>query len=485
MHIHVVAVAGTGMGSLAGLLKQLGHEVSGSDVRFDPPIGPALAKWGVRCFEGFDPAHLDPRPDLVVIGNVCRKDNPEARAAIDGGMPYTHIAGALQRFALEGTAPLVVAGTHGKTTTTALTAYLLDAVGEEPGFLVGGLPKDFPESFRRARPEKRKLSTDGRPRRRVPFVIEGDEYDTAFFEKSPKFVHYQAEVAILTSIEHDHVDIYPSFASYLDAFSRFVRGVPETGLIVANAADAHVVALVEREARAEVAFYALEDQKSFAPPHWVAAPGPSDITGSSFDLFAGGVNCGRHVTRLPGRHNLSNTVAAIAAIAQGYGVRLEQLGVPLAHFGGVRRRQDLLGDPNGIHVYDDFAHHPTAVRETLAALRAKHPEGQLFAVFEPRSATACRRLHQADYVSAFDAASRVLLAPLGRSNLPEAERLDLGQLARDLTARGIPASAPDSVDAIVEELRAHARPNDTVALLSNGAFAGIHGRVLEALAPRV
>jgi UDP-N-acetylmuramate: L-alanyl-gamma-D-glutamyl-meso-diaminopimelate ligase len=209
MHIHVVAVAGTGMGALAGLLKELGHEVSGSDVSFDPPMGPALEAWGVRLVQGFSPANLTPKPDLVVIGNVCRPDNVEARAAIDGGLPYTHIAGALERFALAQTSPLVVAGTHGKTTTTALASWLLDRTGFEPGFLVGGLPKGFPRSFRAAKTGRR-LGGPGQPSRKPPFVIEGDEYDTAFFEKTAKFLHYAPEVAIITSIEHDHVDIYPT-----------------------------------------------------------------------------------------------------------------------------------------------------------------------------------------------------------------------------------------------------------------------------------
>src|SRR6187399_3056703 len=235
MRIHVIAVAGTGMGALAGLLAELGHEVTGSDTAFDPPIGPELAAWGVRCLTGFEPAHLEPAPELVVVGNVCRPNNPEARAAIDRGLPVTHIAGALARFALAGSSPLVVAGTHGKTTTTSLAAWLLDRTG-------------FEKSFRPPR-ALRRLASAPRPERRPPFVIEGDEYDTAFFEKTAKFLHYAPEVAIITSIEHDHVDIYPTLESYLEAFRRFVALVPESGLIVANGADAEVVRVVETHAR--------------------------------------------------------------------------------------------------------------------------------------------------------------------------------------------------------------------------------------------
>ncbi len=479
MHIHVIGVAGTGMGSLAGLLQELGHEVTGSDVRFDPPMGPALAGWGVVCREGFSPRHLEPRPDLIVVGNVCRRDNPEVVAAQALGLELCHIAGALQRFALEDTSPLVVAGTHGKTTTTALAAWLLDAAGLEPGFLIGGLPKDFPRSFRAARAPQRAAAAA--PPGAVPFVIEGDEYDTAFFEKTAKFLHYRAKVAIVTSIEHDHVDIYPTEADYVEAFRRFVGGLPPDGLLVANASDPRVVEVVGEHARAPVAWYALADQPVNVPPRWLATPTSGGPAGTDFELTVAGVPRGRLVTPLPGRHNLANTLAALAAAAEGYGAPLERLGAALARFQGVRRRQDLLGEPGGVRVYDDFAHHPTAVRETLAALRARHPEGALYAVFEPRSATACRARHQDEYARAFDRATEVLLAPLGRSGIAPGEALDLDRLAAAVSTRGVPATALPSIEAIVERLAARARPGDTIALLSNGAFGGIHGLLLAAL----
>jgi len=483
MHIHIVAVAGTGMGALAGLLKELGHQVSGSDVAFDPPMGPALESWGVRCLRGFDPAHLEPAPDLTIVGNVCRKDNPEVLAVIERGLRYTHIAGALAQFALDGCSPLVVAGTHGKTTTTAMAAHLLEACGFAPGFLIGGLPKNFPRSFRAAaHAGKPRLSLGDRPLRKPPFVIEGDEYDTAFFEKTAKFLHYRPEIAILTSIEHDHVDIYPDLDSYLDAFRKFVALVPEGGLIVANAADPEVVKVVDAHARAQVAWFALEGEDTHGkPPHWLAAPAQMDEAGTRFDLYAGGVSCGRLALTVPGRHNLKNALAAIGATAQGYGARIADIGPALARFEGVRRRQDLIGTPRESFVYDDFAHHPTAVHETLAALRGRHPTGKLFAVFEPRSATACRRMHQDEYTRAFESADEVLLAPLGRSNLSLEEALDLGQLASDLNARGKAARALPSVDAILDYLALNVAPGSIVALLSNGAFGGIHAKLLERL----
>jgi UDP-N-acetylmuramate: L-alanyl-gamma-D-glutamyl-meso-diaminopimelate ligase len=481
MHVHFVAVAGTGMGALAGLFKAAGHDVSGSDVAFYPPMGPALERWGIRLLTGFDPAHLDPRPDLVVIGNVCRPHNPEAKAARDAGMRTTSMAHALAEHILEGTSPLVVGGTHGKTTTSALAAFLLHAVGRDPGFLIGGIPKNFEHSFRLPNADaggQRRLPKAGELRK-TPFVVEGDEYDTAFFEKTPKFWHYRPEVAIVTSIEHDHVDIYPDEASYHAAFRGFVERVPAHGLIVAAAADPAVVEIVSKHARAEIAWFALDgDDTHGMPPHWLAAPATAGEHGQTFDLYAGGVLAGRVGMRIPGHHNVRNALAAIAASAQGYGVPLDALTAALARFEGVKRRQELLFEARGVRVYDDFAHHPTAVDETLRALRGKHEKGALWAVFEPRSATACRALHQAQYATAFGVADRVIFAPLGRPDIAAGERLDLDQL---VAAIGHKALAAPSVEAIVATIAAEAKPGDTVALLSNGAFGGIYEKLRQAL----
>jgi UDP-N-acetylmuramate: L-alanyl-gamma-D-glutamyl-meso-diaminopimelate ligase len=491
------------MGALAGLLRALGHEVTGSDVAFDPPMGPELERWGVQCLVGFDPAHLAPRPDLVVVGNFCRKDNVEARAAIDGGMSVTTMPHALvdQVVARAGCSPLVVAGTHGKTTTSAMVAWLLEAAGKSPGFFIGGLPKNFEASFRAApsetaQPTAHRLAVtpeQDEPRAaflqnearfwRVPFVIEGDEYDTAFFDKTPKFWHYRAEVAILTSIEHDHVDIYPTEASYVEAFHEFMRRMPDTGLVIAAGNDPHVVEVTRASARCQVSYYALEgDDTHGVAPEWLGAPGAIVEGMQEFDLYIGGVACGRMRTPSPGVHNVRNAVAAIAAAAQGYGAGVRELIQAISKFEGVRRRQDLIGEVRGVRVYDDFAHHPTAVEETLRALRSKHPAGRLFAVFEPRSATACRAIHQTAYETAFRAADRVIFAPLGRTNIPENERLDVARLVDRIEASGRHAAALPSVDAIVSALAEEAGDGDTIALLSNGAFGGIHRKLLEALA---
>ncbi len=487
MRIHVTGVSGTGMGSLAGLLVELGHSVSGSDTAFYPPMGPRLVEWGIELFEGYSAEHLRPElhggklPDAVVVGNVCRRDNPEAVAAIELGIERLHIGSALGRFALSGTAPVVVAGTHGKTTTSSMVAHLLDGAGLEPGFLIGGVPQGFGRGFRRAGP-RRLARVDGAAHvRKPPFVLEGDEYDTAFWEKTAKFLHYGAEVAIITSIEHDHVDIYPTFDDYQGAFQRFVGSLPETGLLIVHAGDEHAVRL-SQESPAPVTRYGVAGHgKWFTTPEWYAEPVISGPEGTTFDLFAGGVLAGRYLCPLSGLHNVANATAALAAAAHGYGCDLRSLKSVLARFGGVKRRQELRGTPSGISVYDDFAHHPTAVEETLHALSLRNPDARLLVLFEPRSATACRRTHQDAYTAAFDRAAHVLFAPVGRE-LPDAARLDVPLLARSITERGIPAEALGEVDELVHRAAELARPGDAVVVLSNGAFGGIVERLLACLA---
>ena len=484
MRVHLIGISGTGMGALAALLREAGDDVSGSDVAYDPPIGPALRALGVRCLDGYDAARFDAgvAPDLVVVGNAIRSTNPEAQAAERLGLPRASMSGALRERFLAKRRSLVVAGTHGKTTTSAMCAWLLSRAGFEPGWFIGGVPKGLPASAAIG-------STRVRPGiGRAPFVVEGDEYDAVYWHKQPKFFDYVGvgadDVAIVTSVEHDHIDIYPDVASYEAAFRAFARAVPERGLVVCDAHDARARAIVAAEARARVAWYALEgDATGDVTPTWLGAPvATAPESAQAFDLFAGGVSCGRFTMRVPGRHNVRNAVAAIAACAEGFGAPVADARSHLAAFEGVKRRQELLGTPAGVRVYDDFAHHPTAVDETLRALRSRHPAGALWAVFEPRSATSCRALHQDAYARSFDAADHVLLAPLGRSNVPAGEASStFARLARDLGAK---AEATAGVDAIVSRVVAGARAGDTIAVLSNGAFGGIHGRLLEALARR-
>ncbi len=471
MHVHLVGVAGTGMGALAALFREAGHRVTGSDTAFHPPIGPALAAWGVETQLGWDPAHLEPRPDLVVIGNVCRKDNPEARAAIDGGLRYVSFPGAMETIFLERRRAFVVAGTHGKTTTTSLLAHLLHHAGKNPGLMVGGIPKNFGRSARLGGPE-------------APFVLEGDEYDSAFFEKSPKFWRYKPWAVILTSIEHDHVDIYPTFESYLDAYRGLIARIPEDGLLVAYAGDA-CVRQVASEARCRVSFYALDgDDTGEVAPAWLGAVSAMQGGAMPIDVFGAGAHLGRMLSPLTGRHNARNALAAIALATEAGGATFESAVRGLREFQGVKRRQELLGVVDGVRVYEDFAHHPTAVRETLAGLRERHPEGKLLAAFEPRSATASRAMHQEDYVGAFGDADEIYLAPVGRPEIAAEERLDVESIASELRAGGKVAFASTSIPELARSIVLGARSGDTIVLMSNGAFGGVYDQVLAGLAER-
>ncbi|HJL15081.1 MAG TPA: Mur ligase family protein [Sandaracinaceae bacterium LLY-WYZ-13_1] len=471
MHVHLIGVCGTGMGPLAGLLRAAGHRVTGSDRAFHPPMGPALERWGVETMEGYDPANLEPAPDLVVVGNVCRPDHVEARAAIDRGLRYASFPATLASQVLARRRPFVVAGTHGKTTTSTLLAYLLDRAGQAPGMLLGGVPKDFDTSFRLGR-------EDG------PFVVEGDEYDSAFFEKTPKLWQYSAQAAILTSVEHDHVDIYPDPASYRDAFVTWVKSLPPDGVLVAWAGS-RAVREVAIEAPCRVLWYAQStDDVGAVQPTWMAAPIAPQGGLHPFDLFVGGSATRTVMSPLSGRHNVLNATAALALAAEAGGAPLDVLIGALRSFRGVSRRQELLGEAGGARVYDDFAHHPTAVRETLAGLRARHPDGRLFAVFEPRSATASRKLHQAAYPRAFASADRTLLAPVGRPEIAAEERLDVEAIAAAIREAGRQAEAPADHDALLARLLDEVRPGDTVVLMSNGAFGGLPDRLLAALAVR-
>ncbi len=470
-HVHLIGVAGTGMGALAGLLRKAGHRVTGSDTAFYPPMGDKLAQWGVEAKRGFLAEHLEPAPDLVVVGNVCRRDNPEARAAIDGGLPYLSMPGALEQLFLADRQSFVVAGTHGKTTTTALVTQLLRAAGRDPGFLLGGVPQDLPESF-------------GLGAADSPFVIEGDEYDSAFFEKQPKFFRYRPFAAIITSVEHDHIDIYPTIESYRAAFAGFVERIPADGLLVAYAGDPEVRKLAAH-ARCRVSFYALDgDDTGDVVPVWLAAAAPAVGNQQPFDLFFGGSSCGRVHSPLSGAHNIRNAVAAIALCAEGANVAVQQLARSLSQFRGVKRRQELVAVADGVRIYDDFAHHPTAVRETLRGLRARHPDGKVIAVFEPRSATASRKLHQDVYAAAFESADWTILAPVGRLEIAAAERLDVSTIAEHIAATGKRAEAAPDHDSIVRSLLEQTHAGDTVVIMSNGDFKGVLERVIAGLTLR-
>lgn len=466
MHVHLIGVAGTGMSALGALLVEAGHRVSGSDTAFDPPVGPYLEELGIECMSGWNRSNLDANPDLVVVGNVCRRDNPEAQEAMARGLRTVSMPGALAEYVLSRRKPLVVAGTHGKTTTSTLLAYLLQQVGTNVGFFIGGLPLNFERSSR--------LGTEG-----APFVIEGDEYDSAFFEKTPKFWSYQPAAAILTSIEYDHVDIFPDLETYVAAFRKFVELLPADGWLFAWAGDP-LVREVAAKATCKVRFYALDgDDCGDIQPMWLGMRAP----GGTIDLFGGGSLCGRATLPLLGRHNARNTVAALAMASEAAGAPLDRLIAALPGFLGTKRRQELVGITNGVHVYDDFAHHPTAVKATLAGFRER-VGGRLIAVFEPRSATASRRLHQDAYPEAFASADACILAPVGRSEIPAEEKLDTRAIAEAIVGRGGRARACGTVDEAIDSAVAEASPGDTIVVMSNGRFDDAPDRILLALMER-
>jgi UDP-N-acetylmuramate: L-alanyl-gamma-D-glutamyl-meso-diaminopimelate ligase len=461
-HIHLIGICGTGMGALAGLLKARGFSVSGSDAHAFPPMSTALMRLGIRVMEGFSAANLSPRPDLVVVGNVCRKDHEEAVAARQRGIPFASMARVLRDLFLIHKESLVITGTHGKTTTTALTAFLLHRAGRDPSLLVGGVAADFGRGS---------LLGEG-----PEFVIEGDEYDSAYFEKFAKFLLYAPKAAVITSVEYDHIDIYPSFDAYRRAFGDFAASVPFPGPLAVFAGDSEALRAASAS-EARVVRYGVSGDAPDRAIDWRAAP----LGDGRFELFVDGRSRGIFQSALRGRHNLRNTLAALILCHVKAGIPLPVLSNALPEFQGVARRQQIIGRVRDIVIFDDFAHHPTAVSETLAAIRERCPQGRLLAAFEPRSATACRKLHQKAYVEAFDAADSIVLAPVGRE-LPKEERLSTEKLAEDLRARGKDALAAADIPAVRSEIVRRARPGDAVVLLSNGGFGNIRADLLKELA---
>ena len=464
--IHLMGICGTGMGSFAGLLRAAGHDVRGSDENVYPPMSDKLASWGIEVRSGYRPENLDdPVPDQVIIGNVIRRTNPEAQAVVDRGLPYTSFPKALGDEFLAPRHSVVVAGTHGKTTTTALVAWILTVAGEDPSLLVGGVPGNFGEGFRLG---------EGRH-----FVVEGDEYDTAYFDKVPKFLHYHPRSLIVTSLEFDHADIYEDVHAIEREFDKLMRLVPRSGRILACASAPRVMSRVGF-AKATVESYSA---RPGVTADWSVANVETTPQGSAFTVFRGRVSLGRFRLGLTGLHNVENALAAVA-FAATLGMSVGDIAQALATFEGVARRQTIRAEIDGVRIIDDFAHHPTAVRETVAAIVARYPDDRVIAIFEPRTATSSRSHFQSQYAEGFDGAAEVIIAGVGRPEIAEAERLDVAKLANEVSARGIPAVTIDAVDAIVTKLAAEARPGDTLLFMSNGGFGGIYDKIERALRDR-
>ncbi|HEX9731119.1 MAG TPA: Mur ligase family protein [Thermoanaerobaculia bacterium] len=464
--IYFIAIGGTGMAPLACLLKEQGHRVRGVDGPLYPPMSDLLAANGIEPLVGYEPGHLlatrpDERPDLVIVGNAVPRDNTEVIAAEQLVLPRLSMPQALARFFFEGRRPLVVAGTHGKTTTTAMAAWVWRRCGADPGYLIGGWPHDLERSFRIGSGER--------------FIVEGDEYNASYFDRGPKFLHYQPETLVLTSVEYDHADLYPDPEKLREAYRRLVRLLPKSGLLVACGDEAGVRE-VAAEARCRVLFYGLDEANDVHPRQLEAT-----ADGSRFlldDRLAGEVEV---ALRLPGEHNVANALAVWAAARRD---RLEAAAVAaaLASFRGVKRRLEEIGTVAGVTVIDDFAHHPTAVAKSLGALRQQYPGRRLAALFEPRSLTAGRAFFFDDYARAFLAADAVYFAPIyHRDRLGPKERLDLERLVATLAAAGVAGTICGSVDEVLARALAAAAPGDVLVAMSSGAFDGLPRRLLRGL----
>lgn len=460
--VHILGICGTGMGTFAGMLKARGYEVTGSDENVYPPMSEMLAAWDIEIFRGYRPENLDEaRPDLAIVGNVIRRANPEAEAMRARGLPHMSFPAALGSFFLDGKASCVVAGTHGKTTTTALLGHVLATAGRDPSFLVGGVTLDSGQSYRiGAGPH---------------FAIEGDEYDTAYFDKGPKFLHYRPQAAIWTSMEFDHADIYADMDAYRAAFAKFVALLPADGFLAVSARYPEAVAMA-RSARCRVETYGL-----CGAADWQAAEIAHEDGAAHFELSFRGEGLGRLALRTGGAHNVENALGAIA-LARALGLSLAEIAPGLASFHGVKRRQEIRCEARGVTLIDDFAHHPTAVRLTLGAIRERFPRRPVWAIFEPRSNTSRRNFHQRQYAEAFDGAARVIIArPLPTDRVPEGEALDVERLVRDIAARGLDARSLATADEIAQRVLAEARPGDVLLVMSNGAFGGLVSKLIAGL----
>ncbi len=468
------------MAPLACLLQEQGHRVRGADGPLYPPMSTLLAAAGIAPHVGWDPAHLEPAPDLVVVGNAVPRDNPEARAAEERGLPRLSMPEALARFFLAGRRPLVVAGTHGKTTTTALAAWVWSRCGRDPGYLVGGVPLGLPSSFRAGAGER--------------FIVEGDEYNAAYFDRGPKFLHYRAETLILTSVEHDHADLYPEPESLHAAYRELLSRLPPGGLAVVSGDDADAVRLARESAPCRVVTYGLGPGCDVTPlgaveesaggcRFRVADPGAGDGTGPD------GTGTVEIRLSLAGRHNAENALAVWAA-ARADGLPAAAVAAALGEFRGVKRRQEEIGTAGGVTVVDDFAHHPTAVRRTLEALAGRYGVSsrggrRLLACFEPRSLTAGRAHLAAAYAEAFAPAGAVLLAPVYHAGrLGPDQLLDREALAAELRRPGREARACDSIDGVLTAALELARPGDVAVTMSSGSFDRLPHRLLEELSRR-
>jgi UDP-N-acetylmuramate: L-alanyl-gamma-D-glutamyl-meso-diaminopimelate ligase len=461
-HCYFIGIGGIAMAQAALLLQEMGYRVTGSDTSLHPPTDQQLQEGNIIVEKAYEAAHLTPAPDLVVIGNAVSRGNPEVEAVLEGDIPYLSLPGLIEEVLLDKRRSAVVVGTHGKTTTTALLAWLLFSGGLDPSFLIGGVPLNFNRGYH--------LGKGGW------VVLEGDEYDSAFFDKQPKFLHYLPEVAILTSIEYDHADIYQDFDAVKRAFRQLLAIIPKEGILIACSDDPVV--------RKIIAGVPYRVETYGAQGKWSPDGVRTNPQGTIFSLHQGGKSLGELEIPLWGDHNLSNALGAAVA-ASLLGLPIAQIREGLRTFKGVRRRMEVIGEARGITVIDDFAHHPTAIRETIRGLRARYPQSRLWAVFEPRSQTMRRRVFQGELVQALKQADQVVIGRIF-SSPSQGEALDPSKVVQEIREEKGEAAAAyrEDPEEIVSHCVAKASPGDIIVVMSSGHFAGLPRRILKALRDR-
>jgi UDP-N-acetylmuramate: L-alanyl-gamma-D-glutamyl-meso-diaminopimelate ligase len=453
MHIHILGICGTFMGSLAVLAKELGYHVTGSDANVYPPMSTQLEAQGITLMQGYDPAHLTPRPDLVVVGNAMSRGNAAVEYVLNEGIPYTSGPAWLAEHVLRGRHVIGVAGTHGKTTTTTMVAWILDQAGKAPGFLIGGVPKGFSASARLGGGEY--------------FVVEADEYDSAFFDKRSKFIHYAPMTAILNNLEFDHADIFDDLDAIKKQFHHLVRTIPGRGRIIVPADDGNLADVLAKGSWTPVESFSVDEKRDEAG--WRAESLSED--GSSYAVYRGADKVGEVHWTMTGRHSVNNGLAALIS-AEHAGVDPAVACKALSAFPGVKRRMEIVGEVKGITVYDDFAHHPTAIATTLQGLRKKVGGAKIIAVIEPRSNTMRLGAHKENLAPSVADADLVLWYQ------PEGLNWDLGPVVQ---SSPVPAQVLNSIDALIARIVAEAKSGDQVVIMSNGGFGGIHQKLVKAL----
>ena len=459
--IHLIAVCGTGMGALACMLRDLGYKVTGSDQKMYPPMSHFLDQKGIKMFDGFREENLFYDPDLVIVGNAVSRDNPEVEEMLRRDLNYCSMPQALNRFVAAGKQTLLVSGTHGKTTTASILAWILDVAGCDPSFMIGGILKNFDSNYRLGQG--------------AYFVVEGDEYDTAFFDKGPKFLHFHPQMAVLTGVEFDHADIFDDLDHVKKIFKSFVSALSASSRLIAFDGDQNI-AEVTGNHHCRIEHYG---QKATSP--WRLGSVSFEAPWTVFEVFKNNETFGRFKTKLFGEHNLLNALADIA-MADGLNIPVDVIAKALQNFEVIKSRQEIRGCKRDITVMDDFAHHPTAVRETVRAVKSVISGGRLIAVFEPRTNTSMRSVFQDEYPRVFEPADIICIRqPPLLKKIPSGQRFSSGQLVEDLKSRGKDAHYFPDTDTILDFLLSTARPGDFVLIMSNGGFDNIHERLLDNL----